>query len=325
MLIHWWSPLVDDPNSSVLVGLISFHVFCAHRVTGNGSKSKLCPKRIECGKSYLKHFEHHFSFKKTFFEHLFMAYIVDYMAHSLLNERETVTRGESDDAFDFERWIAKHHLEPIRQYLIKQEMTSLQTLDLNNERFRKLMSDPNVLKLAYLIPNIVSGIQSLQSLRPPTKRKQIAFTTEKETNVFLKFQEYVEELNDYEDDMKSITTDFEAKQKANHKQLDEYTISNTKQLDALQQRVEGIFEKVHEVLNVKHKAVRARISDCKEQLKVIRNRSENEANILSEKLQENVSLMEEDRKYYIDCVSKCKAIINEFDDGMNEDSKMDFK
>ena len=53
MFIHWWSLLVDDPNSSVLFELVSFAVVCVHLVTGNGSKSKLCPKRVECGKSYL--------------------------------------------------------------------------------------------------------------------------------------------------------------------------------------------------------------------------------------------------------------------------------
>lgn len=246
------------------------------------------------------------------------------MAHHLAEGQETSPLGQNTSTFDFDEWTTKYNLDPIKHSLTDHDMTSLDTLDLNNSRFHKLMSDPNVLAQSHLIPNIVSAIQSLQSLRVQSKTKQIAFVTEKENRVFVKFQEYIEQLNVFEDEMKTMTSDFERKQITNRERIETYSKYNLEQLDNLEQRIESIFERVHDRLNQQLEKLRSNLNECREQLNVIQIRSEDEATNLTAKMQESSVILEEDRRYYIDCIGRCKSIISNHRDD-DDDSKIDFK
>eukprot|EP00484_Ammonia_sp_Unknown_P025813 CAMPEP_0197037872 /NCGR_PEP_ID=MMETSP1384-20130603/14973_1 /TAXON_ID=29189 /ORGANISM="Ammonia sp." /LENGTH=662 /DNA_ID=CAMNT_0042468245 /DNA_START=54 /DNA_END=2042 /DNA_ORIENTATION=- len=72
----------------------------------------------------------------------------------------------NDNVFDFEKWIVEYKLGDVKQCFIDHNMNDLDSLNLNNSNFAQLTGDARILAKAYLIKNIVDGIQSLQSFKP---------------------------------------------------------------------------------------------------------------------------------------------------------------
>eukprot|EP01084_Bolivina_argentea_P214541 364216_1 len=67
-----------------------------------------------------------------------------------------------NDAFSFDGWLASSGLSPLKDILIKHNMTTLDSLSTESSEFAAFISDPLLLPRAMLIPQT---IQSMQQLR----------------------------------------------------------------------------------------------------------------------------------------------------------------
>eukprot|EP01083_Nonionella_stella_P272822 925344_1 len=67
-----------------------------------------------------------------------------------------------NDAFSFDGWLASSGLSPLKDILIKHNMTTLDSLSTESSEFAAFISDPLLLPRAMLIPQTIQSMQQLQ-------------------------------------------------------------------------------------------------------------------------------------------------------------------
>ena len=251
------------------------------------------------------------------------------------NQVDAVTDkiGEVDIShpFDLEEWIMKYQLIPIKQCFIEYDMNTLETLTMSNKNFSKLMSDQRVLMKSRLIPNIINGIQSLEEIKNEQKAKlesvqrHLVFMTSKEEDVFIKFQGYIEELKEFKQQIEeNIYNRFEHKKLKNKNIITKYQQQNAQKLDEMANKIDKIFDNLRELLDQRQWALHKQIEGYKGELSLINIEQDLEIKSLDDEYKNVVNTIEEDEKYYAQCVETCKSIIREHDDTHKHD-QFDFK
>ena len=138
--------------------------------------------------------------------------------------------GEGNGKFNFSSWIIKNELINIKECLIEYDMNTLNNLDMNSNNFGKLISDKRILTKPHLIQRLVSSILLLKKEKEKEtpkgieKRKELesksisklVFMTEKENNVFIKIQEYINDLENYGNELNICSKKYKNKKKENN-------------------------------------------------------------------------------------------------------------
>eukprot|EP01084_Bolivina_argentea_P296172 510043_1 len=75
-----------------------------------------------------------------------------------------VNYGEYSKPFDFDSWVNANKLNVIKDLLIKHKMNKIATLRLTSKEFNLLMSDPELLTHAPLIPTIFSAVKKISNV-----------------------------------------------------------------------------------------------------------------------------------------------------------------
>eukprot|EP01083_Nonionella_stella_P209206 758572_1 len=156
----------------------------------------------------------------------------------------------SEQDFDFEEFIEQNELTVIKQCFIDHDMTNIDTLNMNNPQFTKLMGDKTILSNAHLIQNIVNGIQSLQKSRNPKSipEKRLIFTSLKETNTFTNIEDYIDNLKTFETELQTtINTNIKNRQQQNDEEITKYTTKNTEKLSTIHTEINKTITKLHNI------------------------------------------------------------------------------
>eukprot|EP01083_Nonionella_stella_P065360 171193_1 len=236
-----------------------------------------------------------------------------------LDEADTTKSGEGNGLFDFERWVCKYSLTAIKDCFVENDMTTLNTLNMDNDNFSKLMQDQRVLGKAHLIPNIIKGIRSLKEKQKEHEAHQLVFMTESEHAVFSKTQDYIDELCTIETELNSkIKIAFESKKQVNAEILRQYKQNNLATLDQMSDDIDHHFAKMYEALKRKQNAIKIQINECKTKVNDTETKYDQMIDSLDQRLQDVFSLIDDGTKYYNDSITQYKTVCKQHHDAKNK-------
>ena len=241
------------------------------------------------------------------------------------NNTTKVTKPESD-TFDFDAWLQTNNLSVLKPCFVEQHMTTLSSLKLDNVNFTQLVA-AGIQSHPQLIPQLIAGIQSLKALQDRNESKLVFIEmTPREKAVFIKCQDFIDEVARIEDDFEQhIDGPFESMKKQHSDRLLLYKWTNDEKLDAMQSKMERTFKQLHRALDDQLKVLTAQIQQFKEHLKGDRAQYNALRDGLTSKLQDTHSLMDGDRTYYSEALLQCQGIISQHHGGRGDGMTFDFK
>ena len=151
------------------------------------------------------------------------------------------------DTFNFDEWIIKNKLFDIKQCLIDYNMNTLNNLDMN-DNFSKLIYDKRMVTKYNLFQRLVSSMVSLKNIRHKKEKEKkiqlqstkLIFMTEKENNVFIKIQQFMDDLDEYKNELEILNVNYKNKQKINNIKINNYSIKATKELNDISRKINDI-------------------------------------------------------------------------------------
>eukprot|EP01084_Bolivina_argentea_P069303 126130_1 len=237
----------------------------------------------------------------------------------------------SEQDFDFEEFIEQNELTVIKQCFIDHDMTNIDTLNMNNPQFTKLMGDKTILSNAHLIQNIVNGIQSLQKSRNPKSipEKRLIFTSLKETNTFTNIEDYIDNLKTFETELQTtINTNIKNRQQQNDEEITKYTTKNTEKLSTIHTEINKTITKLHNIFTQQEQIWENKINKYRNNVKQIDLSHTQNSKMINNALSSCLSIIDTDIKYFQNAIKQCRDIVHKYEeetDKKTDNDKYTFK
>eukprot|EP01084_Bolivina_argentea_P279368 477595_1 len=233
---------------------------------------------------------------------------------------------ENSYTFIFDDWIKKNKFEDIKQVFTDYNITTIDTLDINNNaNFLKMLSDSRIMLKPQLVITIIGAVQSLEPLKRKIKSqsnestsKKLVFLTKNENNVFTQISEYINNMDKLHNECKNITTNFENKKAENIQQIKDQNKTLIERLECIDNEIKLSFNKLHNLLNNKENKLHEEINQYKTQINNFINKNNKIINNINEQFKQYKIDIKTNKNYYTQQIANCKTIVNKLTDNNND-------
>eukprot|EP01084_Bolivina_argentea_P119323 211587_1 len=192
-----------------------------------------------------------------------------------MSSLQAITANEDEQEFKFEIWVNNNGLSDIKHLLLKHNMNTIDTLCVTSSEFQNLMSDPQLLAKAQLIPNIIAALKKI-----PEKKtdKVFIFVSDAERNVMNNIKSYIKQLNEYKTSLTQLSIEYP-------NSLERIKKEKEKHIEAAVNKVNKIFNQIIDTTKERQKSIIYRLEQIK---------------YSNEKQNDNNNLDDDEKKDYTD-------------------------
>eukprot|EP01083_Nonionella_stella_P219497 786225_1 len=163
---------------------------------------------------------------------------------TLANEGEQEEGAEVESEFNFDAWIAENELESIKQILIQHNAITLSTLKFNAVEFQSVLTDPHVLTIGHLLPNLTNAVYNISKIVVTN----VVHVADEEQQVIDSIKQNLKAMNQTQQEMEKLRVDHPSS-------IARINASKLQQLAQSERKVNEIFDSLCDILNDRRQAI----------------------------------------------------------------------
>eukprot|EP01083_Nonionella_stella_P092774 259820_1 len=223
-----------------------------------------------------------------------------------------------DPSFNFDCWIVKYNLTPIRSIFIEYGMNTSQSIHFG-DAFSKLISDRRVVAKPDIIPQIMEGMHDHVESQ---KHHSVLLVSDAEKNALLQIKKYIKNMEYFKSTLNEMMAQYLLKKTENTQRIQKYIELCDKDLIQKHKDITHIFTDLCNSLEQKEDSLLKTIHAFRIKFNQYHTDHQQVTNGLDKTLQETESIIQDDLKHIKEQEIYCKDILKDFNKHFSSRSKL---